>query len=144
MIAKTIDKKLILERLNLIQKAVARLERLQGLSEGELALEDNFAIAEHNLRYALEAVFDICGHIISRLPGKQADEYKQMAREMGKAGIVSAEFAQDKLVPMAGYRNRLTHLYFEVSGEEIKNIIEKDLKDFAEFNSFIKKFLENI
>ncbi len=141
---KTVDKEIILERLGIIQKSVGRLEELKKLSEGELALDDNFAIAEHNLRYALEATFDICGHIISRIPGSQADEYKQMAREMGNQKIVSIDFAEDKLVKMAGYRNRLTHLYFEISGQEIFDIINSNLDDFREFEKFIKKYLEEI
>ncbi len=141
---KEIDKEIILERLGIIQKSVNRLEELKELSKGELALEDNFAIAEHNLRYALEATFDICGHILSRIPGSQADECKQMAREMGKQKIVSMNFAEEKLVKMAGYRNRLTHLYFEISGQEIFDIINNNLNDFKEFEKFIKKYLEKI
>ncbi len=141
---KTVDKEIILERLGIIQKSVGRLRELKKLSEGELALDDNFAIAEHNLRYALEATFDICGHILSRIPGSQADEYKQMAREMGNQKIVSIDFAEDKLVKMAGYRNRLTHLYFEISGQEIFDIINNNLDDFRQFEKFIKKYLEEI
>ncbi len=138
-----IDKTVIIERLNIIQKAVKRLEKLQDFSVGEFALEDNFAIAEHNLRYALEAVFDICGHILSRIPGSRADEYKQMAREMSRQGIISEEFVQNKLIKMAGYRNRLTHIYFEITGAEIRDIVINNLKDFNEFNKYIKKYLSN-
>jgi len=144
IVTREIDKEIILERLNIIQKAVSRLKRLKDLSAGEFAMEDNFAIAEHNLRYALEATFDICGHILSRIPGNKSDEYKQMAKGMGKNEIVPNEFAEEKLVEMAGYRNRLTHIYFEVTGEEIKNIVDNDLDDFRKFNRFIKKFLEKI
>ena len=141
---KIINKELLLERLNIIQKAIIRLKDLEELSEGGLALDDNFAIAEHNLRYALEAVFDICGHILSRIPGNKSDEYKEMAREMGRQGIVDKEFVENKLVKMAGYRNRLTHLYFEITGREIYDIIHNNLDDFEVFERYIKKFLKNI
>ena len=121
-VKKKIKREVILERINIIQKALARLEKLKDLSEGQFALEDNFAIAEHNLRYALEAVFDICGHILARIPGSQATEYKKMAIEMGKFGIVPEGFAEEVLFKMAGYRNRLTHFYSEISPKEIYGI----------------------
>lgn len=142
MVSKIIDKEIILERLEIIQKAVNRLERLRNSSAGELALEDNFTIAEHNLRYAIEATFDIAGHILSRIPGAKADEYKQMALELGRQSIVPFEFSENKLKEIAGYRNRLTHLYFEITGQEMYDIINNALDDFREFEEYIKKYLK--
>lgn len=60
-------------------------------------LDENFAIAEHYLRYALEATFDICAHILSTIPGAQVGEYKKMAIEMGKQGIIPSNFAENQL-----------------------------------------------
>ena len=139
---KPVNKEVILERINIIQKTTNRLKEMQKLSVGEFAIDDNFAIIEHNLRYALEAVFDICGHILARIPGVEADEYKKMAKEMGNQKIIPVDFANKKLLEMAGYRNRLTHLYFEITGQEMYNIINKDLGDFDDFNKFIKNYLE--
>ena len=70
-------------------------------------------------------------------------EYKEMAIEMGRQGIVSLDFAQDTLKEMAGYRNRLTHFYFEVSAKEMYEIIQNNLDDFDEFLKYIKNFLEH-
>lgn len=103
---------------------------------------DTFAIAEHNLRYAIEAVFDICSHILSRIPGSQASEYKQMAKAMGAQKIVPEIFADNVLMKMAGYRNRLTHFYFEVSPKEMYGIIHGNLGDFETFLQHIKKFMQ--
>ncbi len=136
------DKKVIIERMKLIEKHTRRLDKLKELSKGKFALDDNFAIASYNLRCALEAAFDICAHILSRIPGAQIDEYKKMAIEMGKQKIMPADFAENKLRKMAGYRNRLTHLYFEVTAKEMYGIIQKDLGDFKMFQKYIKKILE--
>lgn len=137
-----IDKRVIIARMKLIEKHVCRLDKLKELSKGRFALDDNFAIASHNLRCALEAAFDICAHILARIPDVQVDEYKKMALEMGRQKITPMDFAEKKLYKMAGYRNRLTHFYFEVTAEEMYKIIQNDLGDFKMFQKYIKKILE--
>jgi len=137
-----IDKKIIEERIKLIELYLKRLKEMRNLSKSEFALPDNFAIAAYNLRSALEATFDICAHILSRIPGAKVDEYKQMAIEMGRQGIVPMEFAQNNLSRMAGYRNRLTHFYFEVTPKEMYDICQKNLGDFEIFLKEIKKLLK--
>lgn len=136
-----IDKEVILERFEIINLSLTKLSMLRGLSPGHFMLDENFAIAEHYLRYALEATFDICAHILSRIPGAKIDEYKQMALEMGKQKIVPADFAQSTLYKMGGYRNRLTHFYFEVTPKEMCDIVQDNLDDFKKFMGFVKKFL---
>ena len=137
-----VDEKIILERADIIQKSLKKLEGLKHLTPGRFMLDENFAVAEHYLRYALEATFDICAHILARIPDVQVDEYKKMALEMGRQKIVSMDFAEKKLHKMAGYRNRLTHFYFEVNAEEMYKIIQNDLGDFKMFQKYIKKILE--
>ena len=136
-----INKKVIEEKIKLIELHLRRLEGLKDLSPGHFALPDNMDIAAWNLRCALESTFDICAHILSRIPGAKMDEYKQMALEMGKQGIVPVDFAEQKLCKMGGYRNRLTHFYFEVKSEEMYSITQNDLNDFKEFMRYIKPLL---
>ncbi|MEK7172893.1 MAG: HepT-like ribonuclease domain-containing protein [Patescibacteria group bacterium] len=42
---------------------------------------------------------------------------------------------------MAGYRNRLVHLYWNVSKEEVLNTLQNELSDFQEFIGYIENFL---
>ncbi|MFH1900217.1 MAG: HepT-like ribonuclease domain-containing protein [Patescibacteria group bacterium] len=137
-----INKKIILDRISLIKFSISKLEDLKPLSPGRFMLGENFAIAEHYLRYALEATFDICAHILSKIPGVMVSEYKEMAIEMGKKEIIPMNFAENKLYEMAGYRNRLTHFYFEVKSKEMYKIIQNDLGDFNIFLKHIKKLLK--
>lgn len=136
-----IDKKTILERIDIIQKSLKKLNNLKSLTPGKFMLDDNFAIAEHYLRYALEAIFDICAHILSTIPGAQVGEYRKMAIEMGKQKIIPMDFAKKQLYEMGGYRNRLTHFYLEVTPEEMYKIIQDNLGDFEVFIKQIKKLL---
>jgi uncharacterized protein YutE (UPF0331/DUF86 family) len=134
-----IDKKIIEDRIKLIELHLNRLKKMKKLPKSKFAQPDQFAIAAYNLRCALEATFDICAHILSRIPGAKVEEYKQMAREIGKQGVVPIDFAEKQLSQMAGYRNRLTHFYFEVSPKEMYGIIQNNLGDFEIFLKHIKK-----
>lgn len=137
------NKKVIEKRIKLVELHIGRLEEFKPLSFNKLALPENFDRVAWNLRCALEATFDICGHILARIPGAEVGEYKKMAVEMGRQGLIPMDFAESRLYEMAGYRNRLTHFYFEVAPKEMYEIIQNDLGDFETFLKYIKKLIEN-
>lgn len=70
-----------------------------------------------------------------------ATEYKAIAQGLGIKGIVSPEMSQ-LLVSMAGYRNRMVHLYHLVSNEEIYDLIQNHLADLRHFVRSIRDFIE--
>lgn len=117
------------------------LTALQGLASTSTEAEftgslEKFAVAEHHLRRALEAVFDIGGHIISRFaygPGKRPKTLREIAHALGERGVVEPSFADGALSKMAGYRNRLVHFYDEVTPSELYGIITKNLSDLEMF-----------
>ena len=137
-----IKRETILDRIGIIENSVLKLEDLRSLPLNKFLDGENFAIAEHYLRYALEATFDICAHVLSRIPGAMVDEYKQIAVEMGRQKIVPMDFAEGNLCKMAGYRNRLTHFYFEISPKEMHEIIQNKLGDFRALLKYFKKLIE--
>ena len=47
-----------------------------------------------------------------------------------------------RLVPLAGYRNRLVHFYQEISPKELYDIIQNDLPDIEDFIREIDSFLK--
>ena len=134
-------------KLALIREALSKLEKLRVMSKSKFIGESiNFITAEHYLRRALEAVFDIAGHILSRFPyspGKRPITYKEIAVVLGEKRIVDNKFANESLVKMAGYRNRLVHHYSEVTKEELYDIIQSNLVDLDVFAKAIVNILEN-
>jgi len=97
------------------------------------------------LRRSLEAIFDIGRHILAKTPGFKGIEYKIIAKELGRRGVVTEEVS-DVLFTMAGYRNRMVHFYREVTPQELHLIIRDNLKDIKQFiremGSFIKAYQE--
>ena len=101
----------------------------------------NAAAAESFLRRSLEAIFDIGRHILAKTGGiNMATEYKAIARGLGERNVVSKDLSQ-KLIQMAGYRNRMVHMYHIIAEDELYNIITEDLNDIREFVVSIKKYL---
>jgi uncharacterized protein YutE (UPF0331/DUF86 family) len=142
-VEERIKRQSIIPRIDGIQRDVERLKRLGELPILEFSSEDNFIKAQFYLRRALEGVFHIGAHVLSRIPGGRATEYKEIALRLGEMGIVPQPFAEKNLKAMAGYRNRLTHFYADVKPEEIHKIIRENLGDFEVFLKEIKELLSN-
>jgi len=138
-----IEKDTLLKRINGIQTELAELEKLGHLSHEDFQKEKGFELGQYHLHRALEGVFNISAHILSRIPGGQATKYKDMAKNLGKFGIVDRRFAETELSHMADYRNRLVHFYVEVTPKEVYKVIKEDLKDFETFLAAIKNVLEH-
>ena len=138
-----LEKDAIVRRLNGIQADLAELHALGKQDLKDFSQGDGYKLAEYHLHRALEGVFHISAHILSRIPGGQAAEYKEMAKKLGEFGIIDKNFADTKLVEMAKYRNRIVHFYAEIKSDELYDIIHHDLGDFDVFLTAVKTMLEN-
>jgi uncharacterized protein YutE (UPF0331/DUF86 family) len=137
-----LDKEKIIERIEDIKNMVLELKKFQKMElEDFIKNKDFYPLASYYLRIAMEAVLTISTHILSRIPtnGKKKD-YTQVILSLGDYGVLPKDFAQ-KLKGMAGYRNRLVHLYWKVIPKELLGIIKEDLSDFEEFIGHIEKFI---
>lgn len=113
-----------------------------GLSAEKFSQEENFVQAQFYLRRALEGIFHIGSHVLSRMPGGRATEYKEIAAKLGELGIVDKQFASAQLTRMAGYRNRLTHFYAEITPGELHGVLRNHLDDVDQFLHAIRAVLE--
>ncbi|MBI5798590.1 MAG: DUF86 domain-containing protein [Candidatus Yonathbacteria bacterium] len=131
-------------RLDGIMKELETLRMLAARGAPEFDRKDEtFSLAQHHLRLALEGVFHIASHILSRLNGGRAREYRELAVKLGEHGIVPRDFAETVLVKMAGYRNRLTHLYAAITPSELHTILTHRLPDIEQFLVYVKKVIEH-
>lgn len=140
-----IDKERVLDRLADIELAYKELEKFYKIELAEFtANKDNFPLASYWLRLAIEAVLTIGTHLLSRLPqnGKRKD-YTQVIISLGDYEVIPKEFTE-KIKGMAGYRNRLVHLYWQVKSDELLKIIKDNLNDFKEFDNYIREYLKSI
>ena len=126
-----------------IEEDIADLKILGKLDLPAFIQDKKFENANFHLHHALEGVFNISSHLISRVPGAAAAAYRDIALKMGELGFVDKNFAEEALVKMAGYRNRIVHFYSEITPQEYYKIIQNHLGDFDKFLSHIKSVLEH-
>lgn len=109
------------------------LEDLRSLPAGSLEefTSDfrNPAAAESLLRRAVQALFDLLRHLLARGYGKGALEYKELARLAAEKSLVQDSRLAAVLRELGGFRNRLTHVYQEVTSEELYGILKNELGD---------------
>jgi len=69
---------------------------------------------------------DLGRHILAKAFAAAPAEYKQIADELAKNGVLSKEEGRI-LTEMAGYRNRMVHFYHEIGERELYNICRTGL-----------------
>jgi len=138
-----LEREAIMPRISGIQKNLQRLHVLGKLNFEEFRADDPFALAQHHLRLTLEGIFHIGAHILSRLPGERSVEYSGIAKNLGDANIVSKEFAEKKLVPMAKMRNILVHHYADIDPKKIYEMINEHLGDVETFLQAVVRVVEH-
>ncbi len=137
-----VNRELILDRLSRLRENLKLLRELGRLLVEEFTADFKAAgSAERLLQISVEACLDIGNHIISRSGLERPREYKDIFLILGRNGIIPYSFAE-RLIPMVKFRNRLVHLYWEVTRDEVFKIIQNNLKDIEEFVQHIATFLE--
>jgi uncharacterized protein YutE (UPF0331/DUF86 family) len=132
----------VLEILRFTESCLLELKPFAVMNEEEfLADRKNPPFVESYLRRSLEAVFDIGRHILSKTMGFKEIEYKAIAKELGRRGVVTEELAS-ALYAMAGYRNRMVHFYKEITPRELHQIIRDNLTDMQRFINEIAAFIK--
>lgn len=125
-----IDLKVIGDRMGIVRRCLDEPRKLPVSSLSEFSRDfRNPAAAESLLRRAIEAVLDTARHLLSRSHGLAALEYREVAREAGRRGLVVNPELQQRFVEIAGFRNRLTQFYDEVTPQELFSIIAGELND---------------
>lgn len=98
------------------------------------------AAAESYLRRALEALFDLGRHVLSKGFGVVPTEYRQIALELEAAGVIGPNEAT-LMRDMAGYRNRMVHLYHDIDEEELFEICREHVGDLETVLGAMTAFL---
>ncbi|HCA66665.1 MAG: hypothetical protein UW39_C0009G0020 [Parcubacteria group bacterium GW2011_GWC2_44_17] len=137
-----LEREAIMPRIDGIRKNLSKLQELGTLPFVQFSKGDPFDLAQHHLRLALEGVFHIGAHILSRLPGGRTVEYREIAEKLGLSGVVDQNFATNSLVPMAKLRNLLVHHYADLDAQRLYDVINNHLTDIETFLRAVKTVVE--
>jgi uncharacterized protein YutE (UPF0331/DUF86 family) len=134
------------ERMN---KLISSMRSSSGLL-AELAMipdeqffkdEHKISSVKYNFIAAIEAIIDICNHLISRNKLRSPEDYADTFAVLCDAGILEKDFSAE-LMKMARFRNRLVHLYWDVDPKELRFILKTRLSDLDKFLGDIGKHIQ--
>ena len=137
------NQQLIAERTQMICASITRLKELAALTKEDFVGDpDNYAIAEHHLRRALQALLDLGRHIVVKNNFGNPTSYREVLDMLAQHSVLDPVFAR-KVRGMAGYRNRLVHDYAEVTNEEMVDILKNELDDLTQLLNQLLVFTVN-
>jgi uncharacterized protein YutE (UPF0331/DUF86 family) len=130
----------------LIRDAVHELE---ALSLKEIGLEmyqankRTRALSEHYLRLAIEATLDLGRHVVVKTGLGVPQEYREVGKILGEKGIVPIDLGK-KLEAMAGMRNVLVHLYWDIDYVLLYKTIVEEVDTFERCIERIFRYLDRL
>jgi uncharacterized protein YutE (UPF0331/DUF86 family) len=130
MTSGPIDLKVVQDRLQIVEDCLRGLRALP-LATLDVFLSDyrNPAAAESLLRRSLEALLDVARHLLAKGFGQRSLEYRQVAQLSVEKGLIRDAGLGQQFLLIASYRNRLTHVYSEVTPSELYKIASTELGD---------------
>lgn len=138
-----LEREAIMPRIDGIRKNILKLQGFGKFPFEKFREGDPFDLAQHHLRLALEGVFHIGAHILSRLPGGRTVAYSEIAEKLGETGVVDKSFAENALVPMAKLRNLLVHHYADLDAQKLYDVINNHLTDIETFLRAVKILIDS-
>lgn len=136
-----VSRRIAADRLAWIERMLEEIKKLPlGSLETFLADTRNVFTAESCLRTSLEALFDLGRHILAKRFGVGVTEYKEIAFELERQGVLDADKAA-LLKILAGYRNRMVHFYHEIKPEELHEICRRELEDVQRVKEALRTWI---
>jgi len=128
-----VDESRILHKLQAITGSLSKLEELAQMDR-DVFLTDFRSIdsAKYNLQTSIEAMTDICNHIVSRkrlrVPATNVESFEVVS----EAGLLPA-VALPVYGSMARFRDRTVHMYDEVDDSQIHETLQGRPGDIRAF-----------
>jgi len=136
-----IDETKILSKIRVIKENLTKLSKLKEVPEDVFKSDfEKYDSAKYGLQTSIEAMIDICNHIISRkclgMPKTKADSFVILCQN----NILSSNM-QDTFTAMARFRNRVVHLYDEVDTGDVYQYVIEGISDINAFIDDIQNYL---
>ena len=128
-----VDESRILHKLQAITDSLSKLEELAQMGKDVFLIDfRSIDSAKYNLQTSIEAMIDICNHIISRkrlrVPATNVESFEVVS----EAGLLPAD-ALPVYRSMARFRNRIVHMYDDVDDSQIHEMLQTRLDDIRTF-----------
>lgn len=127
------DKNKIDQKLLFMDICLNKLKKLRAFDK-EIFIEDFTKVdsAKYLLQVSIEAMLDISSHLIARNRWGKPKDNKEHFQMLSDNGIIDKNDVSIYF-NMAKFRNRIVHMYFDISDDMIYDIVQNNINDFERF-----------
>ena len=117
-------------------------ERYRGISLEQFRSDrDTRNMVLHAMLVSVQSSIDIATEIIAMKGLRRPQSYRDTFGILAEEGILSPELARP-LADLAGFRNVLVHIYWDLDLVQVYGILQRDLPRLQEFLSEMKTFAQ--
>ncbi len=128
-----VDKDKLRQKLQFMREELTHLRHFQDMDYEEFSREViNEHAATRMLQVLIEAMLDLCAHLVAREGWGLPKSYTDLVTLATKHDLIPQEM-KETYQAMVHFRNRVVHLYDDVDKREIYDIIQNRLPDFQPF-----------
>jgi len=122
-----VDPEKVRQKLQHIRTQLGALERFRNMQASDFSADPyHVAAATRMTQVALEAMLDLCAHIIAHEGWGLPRSYREVVLVAVEHELIPREL-QDGYLAMAAFRNRIVHLYDRVEDAEVLAFIQDHL-----------------
>lgn len=127
-------------RIREINDALQLLRNLVANRFEELTVYERLSV-RYLIIQLVEAAASVCMRVLLSVYNETAEGFPECFMRLGLKGILPEDLAS-KLASVARLRNLLVHRYWTIVDEKVYESVKKGLKDFEDFITHVRKFLE--
>jgi len=137
----SIEKSVVLKRLQFIGRNIKELRRFESMSlEEYLDSFDQKTISERIMELIIQAAVDINEHILTRKMNVVSNGNRESFLQAGNYGIISIEVANE-LAKSGGLRNILAHRYLEIDYVSLLNSVRIALRYYPLYIQQVAEYI---
>lgn len=134
----------ILSHLRELSESLEDWRRYQSISLEELRMDrDKRNMVLHSMLISIQSAIDIATYIIVEKGLRKPSTYRETFEILEEGQVIPEDLAND-LSDLAGFRNVLVHIYWELDLDVIYGILRNDLEVLVTFKKIVKELLEEM
>jgi uncharacterized protein YutE (UPF0331/DUF86 family) len=117
-------------------------QRYQSISLEDLKRDrDKRNMILHATLVSIQSAIDVATYLIAEKGLGKPVTYRETFEIMGQSGLIPEGLAEE-LSDLAGFRNVLVHIYWQLDLNQVYGILQSDLKTLESFLENIKRLLD--
>ena len=142
--SQVLDRNRIAKNIADIAMAKGEIERLIAVDQATFFSDSrNVFSVRYLIIQAVEALTDLCQHILARTRGIPCDGYIDCIVKAGEHGIISAALAE-RLRRLAALRNILVHRYWSIDDARVYVETKANVSDLTTFIDTIEALVRTL